>query len=71
MAKPLTQMNIQELSVSDRIRMAEELWDSILEDQASIEVTDAQKKVLEQRIKSYSSTPSEGSTWEEVNDRLK
>jgi len=71
MAKPLTQMNIQELSVSDRIRMAEELWDSVLEDQASIEVTDAQKKVLEQRIKSYSSTPSEGSTWEEVNDRLK
>ena len=71
MAKPLTQMNIQELSVSDRIRMAEELWDSVLEDQASIEVTDAQKKVLEQRIKSYSSTPTEGSTWEEVNDRLK
>jgi len=71
MAKPLTQMNIQELSVSDRIRMAEELWDSVLEDQASIEVTDAQKKVLEQRIKSYSSTPSEGLTWEEVNDRLK
>jgi len=64
-------MNIQELSVSDRIRMAEELWDSILDDQASIEVTDAQKQILEQRIKSYSSSPSEGSTWEEVNDRLK
>ena len=71
MAKSLTKMNIQELSVSDRIRMAEELWDSILDDQASIEVTDAQKQILEQRIKSYSSSPSEGSTWEEVNDRLK
>ncbi|MBT8438587.1 MAG: addiction module protein [Gammaproteobacteria bacterium] len=71
MAKPLTQMNIQELSVSDRIRMAEELWDSVLEDQASIEVTDAQKKALEQRLKIYKSSPSEGSTWEEVNDRLK
>lgn len=71
MAKSLTQMEIQELSALERIRLAEELWDSILDDQASIEVTDAQKKVLELRIKSHSSTPSEGSTWEEVNDRLK
>ena len=71
MSKPLTQIEIQELSVSDRILLAEELWDSILDDQASIKVTDAQKKVLEKRIKSHSSSPSGGSTWEEVNDRLK
>lgn len=71
MAKPLIHMRIQELSLSERILLAEELWDSIIEDQASIEVTDAQKTVLEQRLKSYKSSPSEGTTWEEVNDRLK
>lgn len=71
MAKPLIHMKIQELSLSERILLAEELWDSVIEDQASIEVTDAQKKVLDQRLKSYKSSPSEGTTWEEVNDRLK
>lgn len=71
MAKPLIHMKIQELSLSERILLAEELWDSVIEDQASIEVTDAQKKVLDQRLKSYKSSPSEGTIWEEVNDRLK
>jgi putative addiction module component (TIGR02574 family) len=64
-------MGIQELSLSERILLAEELWDSIIEDQASIEITDAQKKVLDQRLKSSKSSPSEGTTWEEVSDRLK
>ena len=64
-------MDIQTLSVSERIRLAEELWDSILEDQTSIDVTDAQKSVLEQRLADYKSSPSTGSTWEEVDDRLK
>jgi putative addiction module component (TIGR02574 family) len=38
--------NIQDLSQSERILLAEELWDSITENQDSLEVTASQKKIL-------------------------
>jgi putative addiction module component (TIGR02574 family) len=65
------EFNIQNLSQSERILLAEELWDSITEDQDSLEVTAAQKKVLEARLAAYYSSPNEGSSWEEVKNEMK
>lgn len=63
--------DIQELSQSERILLAEELWDSIAENQNSIEVTDSQKKILEERLAAYKASPNKGSSWEEVKNEMK
>ena len=64
-------IDIQKLSQSERILLAEELWDSVAENQDVLEVTDAQKKVLNERMATYEASPEEGVTWEEVKNEMK
>ena len=64
-------INIQELSQSERILLAEELWDSVAENQDSIEVTESQKELLKERLAAYRSSPDEGSSWEDVKKEMK
>lgn len=64
-------IDIHDLSQSERILLAEQLWDSIVEDQDSLEVTDAQMELLQQRLAAYKTSPEEGSTWEEVKNAMK
>ena len=64
-------IDIQELSQSERILLAEQLWDSIVDDQDSLEVTDAQMELLQQRLTAYRASPDEGSSWEEVKKEMK
>ena len=59
-------IDIHELSQSERILLAEELWDSIAEDQDSIEVSEAQMELIRHRLAAYKASPNEGTTWEEV-----
>ena len=63
-------IDIQELSQSERILLAEELWDSIAENQDTIEVTAAQKRILKERLAAYQASPGEGSSWEDVNKEM-
>lgn len=64
-------INIQLLSQSERIMLAEELWDSVAENQDDLEVTDSQKKILEERLAAYKASPSEGKSWEKVKNEMK
>ena len=64
-------IDIHDLSQSERILLAEQLWDSIVEDQDSLEVTDAQMELLQQRLAAYRASPNEGSSWEEVKKEMK
>lgn len=63
-------IDIQELSQSERILLAEQLWDSITDDQDTIEVTDSQKKILQQRLAAYKASPNEGTSWEQVKKEM-
>ena len=67
----MKKINIQALSQSERIMLAEELWDSVAEDQDALEVTDSQKKILEERLAAYKASPDEGKSWEEVKNEMK
>lgn len=40
---PLLRVDMSELSVAERIQLAEDLWDSILNEQDKLPLTDAQK----------------------------
>ena len=54
------------LSIAERIRLVEEIWDSIAEENEAFELTDAQKRELDRRLESARSNPGQGRTWEEI-----
>ena len=67
----IKKFDIQELSQSERILLAEQLWDSVAENQDSLEVTASQKRVLEERLAAYKKSPNEGTSWEDVKKEMK
>ncbi|QIR39738.1 addiction module protein [Tolypothrix sp. PCC 7910] len=67
---PLLKVEISELSVAERIQLAEDLWDSILEQQEQLTLSEAQQQELDRRLESYQKNPANGSSWEEVKKRL-
>jgi len=66
----LKNFNIQQLSKSERIMLAEKLWDSIEEEQDNLEVTSSQKKILEQRLTAYQSSPDDLKSWEDIKHEM-
>jgi len=56
----------KKLSISDRIVLVEEIWDTIAEENESFELTDAQKRELDRRLESARSNPGQGRTWDEI-----
>jgi len=64
-------IDIQQLSQSERILLAEKLWDSVAQNQNELEVTDSQRKILDERLAAYKASPNEGTPWEEVKNEMK
>jgi putative addiction module component (TIGR02574 family) len=67
---PLLKVEISQLSISERIQLAEDLWDSILDKQDEIQLDPAQKQELDRRLEQYRQDPTAGSSWETVKQRL-
>ena len=63
-------MKIDELSVSERIILAEQLWDSVLHQEDAIELTENQQLELDRRMRSFQSDKNIGSPWHEVKNRV-
>ncbi len=63
-------MNLQDLTASEKILLAEELWDSVASDKELFPLTDDQKTELDARLASYSVDPEAGDSWEEVKNRI-
>lgn len=63
-------MKIQELSISERIVLAEKLWDSIIDEDTAIELPAKQKIELDSRLQTFLDDQDVGSTWTEVKDRI-
>jgi len=59
------------LSVSERIQLVEDIWDSIAaEASETIELSQAQKDELHRRVAAHRADPSTAVPWEEVRSRL-
>ncbi|MEH2369330.1 addiction module protein [Nostoc sp.] len=67
---PILKVDISELSVSERIQLAEDLWDSILTTPDEVPLNDEQKQELDKRLEMHSQNPNRGSTWQSVKQRL-
>lgn len=63
-------MRIQELSISERIVLAEKLWDSIVDEDGSINLSEKQKIELDCRLQTFLDDQDVGSSWTEVKERI-
>ncbi len=63
-------MDIQSLSTQERIKLAEQLWDSVRDKSDEIEATPEQIKLLESRLEALNSDGVLGDTWENVKARV-
>jgi putative addiction module component (TIGR02574 family) len=59
-----------ELSVSERIQLVEDVWDSIAAVPDAVPLTEPQKEELDRRLDSYHQNPDAGSPWELVRERI-
>ncbi len=58
--------NLKQLPVDERIRLVEDLWDSIASDQSLLSLTSAQKAELDKRLDAYETTKDPGHPMDEV-----
>lgn len=63
-------MNLQELSASEKILLAEQLWDSVRAEADASELTTAQRKVLAQRLAEFELEPEQGESWDRVKAQI-
>ena len=63
-------MNIQSLTTSERILLAEELWDSVHNHSDEIEVSPEQMAMLEERLAAYQADGDPGDSWDNVRAKI-
>ncbi len=63
-------MEIQELTVSERIILAEKLWDSVLSKESEIKLTENQEVELDKRLNAFINDQNLGSSWSDVKKRV-
>ncbi len=63
-------MEIQSLTVSERIILAEALWDSVISEDDKIEMTESQILELDKRLKTFEIDQDEGATWALAKSRI-
>ncbi|MEH2362315.1 addiction module protein [Nostoc sp.] len=62
---------IFELTLSEKLQLVEDLWDSIAQVPEQIPVLDWQKEELDKRKATYLQNPDSGRSWEEVKERIR
>ena len=58
------------LSTAEKIELAEELWESVLEDQSNVQISEEQREELDKRLAQYELDKDKGDTWELVRARI-
>ena len=54
------------LSIPERIRLVEEIWDTIAEENEAFALSESQKAELDRRLELAKNDPGRGRTWEEI-----
>jgi putative addiction module component (TIGR02574 family) len=62
----LPQLDIDHLSAEERIQLAEELWNSLLDRPEQIPLTAAQEEELDRRLEAYRKDGAPGEPWREA-----
>lgn len=67
----VTLNEIKALSIADRIRIVQEILESIAAEQTYPDLTAAQKQELDRRITDYEANPDDVMTWEEIKASIR
>jgi putative addiction module component (TIGR02574 family) len=70
MSRKVTVKDTLEMSVSDRIKLAQDIWDSITLDPAAIPVSEAERQEIERRLDEYERNPHATIPWDEVKKQV-
>jgi putative addiction module component (TIGR02574 family) len=65
-----TDLDISRLSVSERIQLAEDLWDSVAAETGELPLTEAQAAELDRRLADLERDPEAGASWPAVRARI-
>ena len=68
--KKITATDTIELSIPERIQLVEDIWDTIATEAEAIELTEDEKRIIDERLEAYHRNPDLGSPWEDVYKRL-
>ena len=64
-------VDIDKLNVEERLRLIEELWESLSSDPSRIPLTQAQKNELDRRLDAIEEGDDAGIPWNDVLDRIR
>lgn len=62
---------ILKMNINERINLVELIWESISSTPEKIELTELQKKELDQRLMEYYENPDDGISWDELLNGIK
>ena len=68
--KQITATDALALSIPERIQLVEDIWDTIATEPEAIELTEKDKKIIDERLEAYHRNPDLGSPWEDVYKRI-
>ncbi len=68
--KNLSMSDVLALSVPERVKLVQAIWDSIASVPDAVPVTNAEREELDRRLDAYYQDPDAGSPWSEVKARL-
>lgn len=61
---------LHKLSISDKIKVVQTLWDDIAQEQAIDSISAAHKKIIEDRLQQIKSGTSKFKAWSEIQARF-
>ena len=62
--------DILELSVSERLQIVEDIWDSIAVEADDLPLSEEFRSELDRRLDAFEENPDEGVRWDELKGRL-
>jgi len=68
--KKITVTDTLELSISERIQLVEDIWDTISDQTESVELSEREKEIINERLESYHQNTDSGSPWSELYKRI-
>ncbi len=68
--KKITATDTLTLSIPERIQLVEDIWDTIVTEADTIELTENEKRIIDERLEAYHRNPNLGSPWNDVFKRI-
>ena len=63
--------DIAQLSISERIQLVEDIWDSLVIAPEQLPVSETQQEELDRRMEAYGDNSERGISWQELQARIK